>query len=124
MVHLHFHGNLESDSASTLERTVNGCIDAGQLLVVHMDALRHASAEGLGALLDARQRLLANGLSLTLAGVTARMKILLSAWCLDPLFDEFKLEQERFTMGERAMRSTSFANLVGKEAGLTAKSEG
>jgi anti-anti-sigma regulatory factor len=103
---------------------VNGCIDAGQLLVVHMDALRHASAEGLGALLDARQKLLANGLSLTLAGVPARMKILLSAWCLEPLFDEFKLEQERFTMGERAMRSSSFANLVGKEAGLTAKSEG
>jgi len=85
--------------------------------------LKYASAEGLGALLDARQRLLASGLSLTLAGVPARMKVLFSAWCLEPLFDEFRLEGERFALGQKASQVTRFATLVGKEVSLPVESE-
>jgi hypothetical protein len=86
--------------------------------------LEHASADGLGALLDARQRLLANGLSLSLAGVPAKMKLLFSAWCVEPLFDEFKVERESFAVGKQTRRAGAFSNLVGKEAALPAKIEG
>jgi N-acetylglucosaminyldiphosphoundecaprenol N-acetyl-beta-D-mannosaminyltransferase len=123
MVHLHIQGNLEADTAYTLDRTVKNCVVGGQLLVVHLRGLEYASIEGLGALLDARQRLLASGLSLTLAGVPARIKLLFSAWCLEPLFDEFKLERESFALSKKAKRTAGFAAFVGKEATLPAKTQ-
>jgi N-acetylglucosaminyldiphosphoundecaprenol N-acetyl-beta-D-mannosaminyltransferase len=123
IVHLDIQGNLESATAAALNRTVTSCIAAGQLLVVHLRELDYASAEGLGALLDARQRLLASGLSLTLAGVPARMKILFSAWCLDPLFDEFKMEEEKFPVRRKARRTATFATLARDEGSLTMKSK-
>jgi N-acetylglucosaminyldiphosphoundecaprenol N-acetyl-beta-D-mannosaminyltransferase len=123
MVHLHLQGNLEAATAAALDRTVTNCIQAGQLLVVHMRELEYASAEGLGALLDARQKLLANGLSLTLAAVPARIKMLFSAWCLEPLFDEFALENQRYARDSKASQAARFATLVGKESGIPAKSE-
>ena len=116
MVHLHLSGNLEASTARTLDRTVGSCIAGGQLLVLHLSGLRFASPEGLGALLDARQRLLSTGLSLTLASVPARMKLLFSAWCLEPLFDEFKIEREQFVRENKAARAVTFATLVGKDA--------
>ena len=123
IVHLHLQGNLESETSPALDRTVNSCIAEGQLLVVHMQHLAYASPEGLGALLDARQRLLATGLSLTLAGVPARLKLLFSAWCLEPLFDEFKLERERFALDYKTKKSAQFARLVGKDNNIAVESE-
>jgi anti-anti-sigma factor len=123
MVHLHLQGSLDVETACALNRTVAGCIDGGQLLVVHMRELKYASPEGLGVLLDARQRLLATGLSLTLASVPTRLKILFSAWCLSPLFDEFKLERERFALARKTSRVARFAALVGKEVGIAAENE-
>ena len=123
ITHLHLQGNLESETYPALDRTVNSCIAEGQLLVVHMQDLAYASPEGLGALLDARQRLLATGLSLTLAGVPARLKLLFSAWCLEPLFDEFKLERERFALDNKAKKSAQFARLVGKDNNIAVESE-
>jgi len=123
MMHLHLQGNLEASTSAVLDRTVNGCVADGQLLVVHMRELEYASPEGLGALLDARQRLLASGLSLTLAGVPARLRLLFSAWCLEPLFDEFKIERERFALGKKATRVAQFAAFVGKESGAAVESE-
>jgi N-acetylglucosaminyldiphosphoundecaprenol N-acetyl-beta-D-mannosaminyltransferase len=124
MVHLHIQGNLEAETANAIDRTVNSCVAGGQLLVVHLRELEYASAEGLGALLDARQRLLATGLSLTLASVPARLRLLFSAWCLEPLFDEFKVEREQFSLGRRVRQATSFAKLVEKESGMPAEIEG
>ena len=123
IVHLHVQGNLEAATSGALDRTVGGCISDGQLLVVHMQETAYASPEGLGALLDARQRLLATGLSLTLAGVPTRLKLLFAAWCLEPLFDEFKLEREGFALGKRTKRAAQFASLVGKESSIAMKSE-
>lgn len=123
IVHLHLQGNLESETSAALHRTVDSCIADGQLLVVHMRELSYASPEGLGALLDARQRLLATGLSLTLASVPTRLKILFSAWCLEPLFDEFKLERERFALGKKAKQAAQFVSFVGKEGSIAVKSE-
>ncbi|WP_263360069.1 WecB/TagA/CpsF family glycosyltransferase [Acidicapsa ligni] len=123
IVHLHLQGGLVAETAAALERTATSCIDGGQLLVVHLQDLQYASPEGLGALLAARQRLLATGLSLSLAGVPARIKLLFSAWCLEPLFDEFKFETERFAMASKPKQSTSFANLVGSDAVASVKIE-
>ena len=123
IVHLHLQGNLESETSPALDRTVNSCIAEGQLLVVHMQNLAYASPEGLGALLDARQRLQATGLSLTLAGVPARLRLLFSAWCLEPLFDEFKLERERFALDNKAKKTAQFARFVGKDSSIAVESE-
>jgi N-acetylglucosaminyldiphosphoundecaprenol N-acetyl-beta-D-mannosaminyltransferase len=124
MVHLHIQGNLEAETANAIDRTVVNCVAGGQLLVVHLRELEYANAEGLGALLDARQRLLASGLSLTLASVPARMKLLLSAWCLEPLFDEFKLEREQFALGKTVRHAARFASLGEKDPQLSVESEG
>jgi N-acetylglucosaminyldiphosphoundecaprenol N-acetyl-beta-D-mannosaminyltransferase len=123
MVHLHLQGSLHGATGTVLDRTVTGCIEGGQLLVVHMRELEHASADGLGALLDARQRLLSHGLSLSLASVPTKMKMLFSAWCVEPLFDEFKVEREGFTVA-KAQRAGAFASLIGKESALPAEIEG
>ena len=114
MVHLHIQGNLEAETANVIDRAVAGCIGAGQLLVIHLRELEYASAEGLGALLDARQRLLASGLSLTLTSVPARIKLLFSAWCLEPLFDEFKIEREQIALGKKGQAGSSVCHSGGK----------
>jgi len=122
LMHLHLQGNLEAETAAALDRTVAHCIGEGQLLVVHMSDLKYATAEGVGALLDARRRLLATGLSLTIASVPKRIKLLFSAWCLGPLFDEIKMQRDELAF-RRARRSASFSTLVGKETGLSAENE-
>jgi N-acetylglucosaminyldiphosphoundecaprenol N-acetyl-beta-D-mannosaminyltransferase len=123
MVHLHIQGNLEADTANAIDRSVTSCVANGQLLVVHLREMTYANAQGLGALLDARQRLLATGLSLTLAGVSTRMKLLFSAWCLEPLFDEFRLDRERFVQDKKATQAARFSTLVGKEVSRAVESE-
>jgi N-acetylglucosaminyldiphosphoundecaprenol N-acetyl-beta-D-mannosaminyltransferase len=111
MVHLSVEGNLDAGIANILDRTVDGCIEGSQLLVLHLTELKYATPSGLGALLDARQRLLSMGLSLTLAGVPLRMKVLFSAWCLEPLFDEFRIERERFAVARANARAAGFGLL-------------
>lgn len=124
MTHMHIQGNLDADTAASFfNRTVSDCITGGQLLVVHLWDLKYASADGLGVLLDARRRMLAAGLSLTLAGIPARIRFLFFVWCLEPLFDEFKLEREQFAMGKKPRRLIRFARLVEKEVSLPIKSE-
>jgi len=123
MVHLHIQGNLGTETNNAIDRTVTNCLAGSQLLVVHLQDLEYASPQGLGALLDARRRMLATGLSLTLAGVPAKIKLLFAAWCLEPLFDEFTLDREPFALGKNANRAASFRTLIEKDADLTVKSE-
>lgn len=124
IVHLHIEGNLDAQTAAeSIDRAVTECVAGGQLLVVHLRNLAYASTEGLGALLDARQRMLASGLSLTLAGVSARMKLLFFAWCLEPLFDEFNLERQEMLLGRKASHAARFVGLVEKKASFPAESE-
>jgi N-acetylglucosaminyldiphosphoundecaprenol N-acetyl-beta-D-mannosaminyltransferase len=122
IVHFYLRGSLEAETAQALDRAVSSCLDEGQLLIAHMQDVKYVTPEGLGALLAARQQLNASGLSLTLTGVPGHLRMLFSAWCLEPLFDEFKLERESFTLGQRTQRIASFASLVGKES-LPVKSE-
>ncbi|MFP5250007.1 MAG: hypothetical protein ACLGP3_09300, partial [Acidobacteriota bacterium] len=46
--------------------------------------------DGFGALLDVRRDLLEAGLSLSLADLNFKIRFLLHAWCLQPLFDEWQ----------------------------------
>jgi N-acetylglucosaminyldiphosphoundecaprenol N-acetyl-beta-D-mannosaminyltransferase len=124
MVHLQIQGSLVASTADALDRAVNSCVAGGQLLVAHMQDMEYASAEGLGALLDARQKLLSSGLSLSLAGVPTRMKLLFSAWCIEPLFDEFKLERPAAAAERAVSRTAQFATLVGNETSVPANNEG
>jgi N-acetylglucosaminyldiphosphoundecaprenol N-acetyl-beta-D-mannosaminyltransferase len=123
MIHLHIQGNLEGETTNAIHRTVSNCIAGSQLLVLHLQDLEYANPQGLGALLDARRRMLATGLSLTMTGVPAKIKLLFAAWCLEPLFDEFTLEREPFALGKNRNRAASFRTLIEKDAGLTIKSE-
>jgi N-acetylglucosaminyldiphosphoundecaprenol N-acetyl-beta-D-mannosaminyltransferase len=124
IVHLQIQGNLNAETTGPLDQAVRACMDGGKLLVVNFAGLKYADAVGLGALLDARQRLLANGLSLTLANVPWRIRMLLSALCMLPLFDELMLEHGAFALGNVTHQSPSFADLVGKDSTLPTKSEG
>jgi N-acetylglucosaminyldiphosphoundecaprenol N-acetyl-beta-D-mannosaminyltransferase len=124
MIHMHIQGNLEANTARVMDQTVSKCLTGGKLLVVHCQDLEYVDAEGLGVLLDSRQRMLTSGLSLTLADVPTRIRLLFSAWCLTPLFDEFKLKEERFSLSKDPRRAASFVTQVGNEATLSAKSEG
>jgi N-acetylglucosaminyldiphosphoundecaprenol N-acetyl-beta-D-mannosaminyltransferase len=122
LLHLHLAGSLDAATAPALDRAVAACIDEGQLLIAHLHDLKSVTPEGLGALLEARQQLMATGLSLALTGVPMHLRLLFSAWCLEPLFDEFKLERERFALGERTQPAARFVSLVGKQS-LPVKSE-
>jgi hypothetical protein len=44
----------------------------------------------LGTLMDVRRKLLDAGLTLSLAGLGFRHRLLLHAWCAHPLFDEWE----------------------------------
>ena len=124
MVHLEIQGSLVASTADAIDRAVTSCIQDGQLLVAHMQDMEYASPEGIGALLDARQRMLNSGLSLSLAGVPTRIKMLFAAWCIEPLFDEFKIEREATALDKKASRAVQFATLVGNESTAVAKTEG
>ncbi len=124
IIQMHVDGNLERDICSKLVTAVNECIQDGKLLIVDLKGLAYADADGLGALLDARQRMQANGLSVTLANVPFRMKLLLSALCVTPLFDELEMEPELLKQKKQSRQSASFATLIGKDASLPTKIEG
>ncbi|MFC5861887.1 WecB/TagA/CpsF family glycosyltransferase [Acidicapsa dinghuensis] len=122
VVHLHVRGKLGATVTATIDRTVTECVVNGNLLVVHLKKLTFAGPEGLGALLDARQRMLASGLSVTLAGVPLRFRILMSAWCLEPLFDEFRIPAKGFADADRT-QEVRFARFSGKDPRIPAESE-
>lgn len=123
IVHLAVQGNLDGEAAAALEQTAESCVAENQLLVVHMQKLAYASPKGLGSLLAARQYMLASGLSLSLASVPAKFKLLFSAWCLEPLFDEFLVPREHYAAANQARQATLFTPLVGNDATLAPEGE-
>jgi len=90
VLHVCVFGRLSADDATALQDATNACIAKGVVMVVHMEAVRLATAAGLGILMDARRQLLDAGLSLSLAGLTPRLRFLLYAWRVQPLFNEWQ----------------------------------
>ena len=92
VMHVYIHGKLgpECEIASAVQAATNTAVVNGLVMVAHLENVRQATAAGLGVLMDARRELLEAGLSLSLAGLNFKMRFLLHAWCLQPLFDEWQ----------------------------------
>jgi N-acetylglucosaminyldiphosphoundecaprenol N-acetyl-beta-D-mannosaminyltransferase len=90
VMHVYMHGRLCADTGSSLQEAMNASNASGVVMVVHLQSVRQMTAAGLGALMDARRQLLDAGLSLSLAGLTFKLRLLLHAWCAQPLFDEWQ----------------------------------
>ena len=90
-------------------------------MVVHLQAVRQVTAAGFGILMDARRQLLEAGLSLSLAGLSLKMRFLLHAWCVQPLFDEW---QPAISRGRPLVPETEMPvrlNLSGDQEALPAQ---
>lgn len=90
VMHVEIHGRLGLEVMEPLQRAMGAAILNGQVVVVHLDKVRQATAAGFGVLLDVRRELLEAGLSLALADLTFKIRFLLHAWHLQPLFDEWQ----------------------------------
>ncbi len=89
-LHVYVHGKLSAGIGAELQAATDASIASGQVMVVHLQRTRQVTAAGLGVLMDARRQLLEGGLSLSLAGLNLKMRLLLHAWCAQPLFDEWQ----------------------------------
>jgi len=89
-MHIYVHGKLGAETASALQEAANASVHSGLMVVVHLQAVRQVTAEGMGALMAVRRQLLEAGLSLSLAGLNFKLRFLFHAWCAQPLFDEWQ----------------------------------
>jgi anti-anti-sigma factor len=89
-MHVYVHGKLSAHIDSALRQAATASIASGVVMVVHLNAVRHMTAAGLGVLLGIRRQALDAGLTLSLAGLTMRHRFMLHAWCAQPLFDEWE----------------------------------
>ena len=90
MLHVYAQGRLGAESMDTLQKAATLAIVNGLMVVVHLNGVKQSTAAGFGALLDMRRQLLEAGLSLSLCGVSLKMRLLLYAWQLQPLLDEWQ----------------------------------
>lgn len=90
VLHVYVNGRLGAETAAGLREATTFAIVNGLVMVVHLNEVRQATAAGFGVLMNARRELLEAGLSLSLAGLDLKMRFLLHAWCLQPLFDEWQ----------------------------------
>lgn len=88
--HLYIHGKLSDNLNEVIDEAVSSSISKGQVVVIHLQNARLITPLGLGLLMDARRQMLDAGLSLSLSGLTMKTRLLLYAWCVQPLFDEWK----------------------------------
>ena len=77
-------------NCDALQDATTASIISGQVMVVHLQTVRQSTAAGFGSSDGARRQLLEAGLSLSLAGLSLKMRFLLHAWCMQPLFDEWQ----------------------------------
>ena len=90
VMHVYVHGRLGVEVADALQQATTASIINGQVMVVHLQTVKQTTAAGFGVLLGARRQLLEAGLSLSLAGLSFKMRFLLHAWRMQPLFDEWQ----------------------------------
>jgi N-acetylglucosaminyldiphosphoundecaprenol N-acetyl-beta-D-mannosaminyltransferase len=90
VLHVYVHGRLGAETAAALQEATTASIVNGLVMVVHLHTVRQATAAGVGVLMGARRQLLEAGLSLSLAGLNFKMRFLLYAWRVQPLFDEWQ----------------------------------
>jgi len=121
VMHVYVHGKLSVEAASELQEATTASIVGGLVMVVHLQAVRQVTAAGFGILMDARRQLLEAGLSLSLAGLSLKIRFLLHAWCVQPLFDEW---QPAISRGRPLVPETEMPvrlNLSGDQEALPAQ---
>jgi N-acetylglucosaminyldiphosphoundecaprenol N-acetyl-beta-D-mannosaminyltransferase len=88
VMHIYVQGKLGAAAAPALQEAVTASVLNGLVTVVHLQEVKQLTTSGLGVLMSLRRQLLEAGLSLSLAGLTFKLRFLLHAWCAQPLFDE------------------------------------
>lgn len=119
MLHVYVHGRLGAETMQALREATTTAIVNGLLVVVHLNAVRQSSAAGFGVLLDMRRELLEAGLSLSLSGLNLKMRFLLYAWRLQPLFDEWQPAILRSRPLAPEVQEPVHLNLTAKQAALS-----
>ena len=120
-LHVYVHGKLSAGIGPELQAAASDSIANGLVMVVHLQTTRQVTAAGLGILMGARRQLLENGLSLSLAGLNFKLRLLLHAWCAQPLFDEW---QPAIAYGRSLAPETTTAariDLSGEQEALAAQ---
>jgi len=84
-------------------------------MVVHLQGVRQVTAAGLGALMGVRRNLLDAGLTLSLADLKLMHRILLHAWCAQPLFDEWESAGARGRSKSRGLEKAGGVDLHAKQ---------
>jgi len=121
VLHAYIHGKLGTEAAEALQEATTASILNGLVMVVHLQGVRQTTAAGFGILMDARRQLLEAGLSVSLAGLNYKMRFLLYAWCVQPLFDEWQPAISRGRSLVPESEAPVRIGLVGEQEGLPAQ---
>ncbi|MGD0522091.1 MAG: WecB/TagA/CpsF family glycosyltransferase [Terracidiphilus sp.] len=123
VMHVYVHGKLCAGIGSELQAATNASIANGLVMVAHLQTTRQVTAAGLGILMDVRRQLLESGLSLSLAGLNFKLRLLLHAWCAQPLFDEWEpaIEHGRSLAPETENGTAARIDLSGERDALAAQ---
>jgi len=120
-MHAYVHGRLGSGVAQALQEASAASIANGVVMVVHIAGVRQITAAGLGALMGVRRQLLDGGLALSLAGLQLRHRILLHAWCANPLFDEWDSSADYGRFVVKGLETTARMDLRGEPEAVPAQ---
>jgi N-acetylglucosaminyldiphosphoundecaprenol N-acetyl-beta-D-mannosaminyltransferase len=121
VLHVYLHGRLCSKTGPELQRASAEAIAAGVVMVVHLQGVRQVTAAGLGALMGVRRELLDAGLTLSLADLRLNHRILLHAWCAQPLFDEWESAGARIRSKAQGLEKTGVVDLHAKQKVIPAE---
>jgi N-acetylglucosaminyldiphosphoundecaprenol N-acetyl-beta-D-mannosaminyltransferase len=111
VLHAYLHGRLCAKTAAELQHAASEAITAGIVMVVHLQGVRQVTAAGLGVLMGARRSLLEAGLTLSLADLKLNHRILLHAWCAQPLFDEWESTGARVRSKSQGLEKAGVVDL-------------
>lgn len=120
-IHVYVHGKLSSEVAGALQEATTTSIENGLVMVAHLDGVKQINAAGMGALMQVRRLLLERGLTLSLAGLRLRHRILLHAWFAHPLFDEWDAKNISSRSMARKFETTARVDLHGEQEVLAAQ---
>jgi N-acetylglucosaminyldiphosphoundecaprenol N-acetyl-beta-D-mannosaminyltransferase len=120
-MHVYLHGKLGADVAIALQEAAAASIDASLVMVLHLQAMRHVTASGLGALMDVRRKLLDEGLTLSLASLQIKHRFLLYAWGANALFDQWESTISNGLSMARGLDTLRGADAHGKQEILAAQ---
>jgi N-acetylglucosaminyldiphosphoundecaprenol N-acetyl-beta-D-mannosaminyltransferase len=109
VMHVYLHGKLSAKTAPALVEAGENAVVRGLVMIVHLNAVRHITASGLGALMDLRRNVMSAGLTVSLAGVSFSKRFLLRAWCAQPLFDEW---ESTVSYTRKAVKSVDAAGAI------------